>query len=148
MTWLTAQQRVEQKIQAGHFGKHGKMIIKPYSIPEEERDAHLKLFMQFVDIKICGCWLWTGRIHNGYAVCPTPSGNSKWAHRVSYALFNGPIAGGMHVDHNCRHRTCVRPDHLEQMLPIENYQAIQRRRLQDLKRWREEAGQMTILSLL
>ena len=145
--WLTAQQRKEQKIQAGHFGKCGKMVIKPYSIPEEKRDAHLKVFLKFVRVSICGCWEWAGRFHNGYPCCPTPGGNTRWAHRVSYALFNGPIKAQRHVDHGCRNRKCVRPDHLEQMPPIENYLAIQRRKLRDIKKMREAAGQLTIFQL-
>ena len=128
---------------AGYFGKCGKMYIKPYSISAEERPIILKKFLRFASISICGCWEWKGRIHNGYGVCSTNS-SSRWAHRVSYALFNGPIAEQMHVDHNCRNRTCVNPAHLEQMPPIENYRAIQRRRLRDEKALKEQIGQLTL----
>jgi len=31
---------------AGYFGKCGKMIIKPYSIPENMRDRHLEMFLR------------------------------------------------------------------------------------------------------
>ena len=146
--WLTAIQRKEQKIQAGNFGYCGKMIIKPYNIPSELREAHLRMFFNFVKVSICGCWEWQGRIHNGYPCCPTPGGNTKWAHRVSYALFNGPINEQRHVDHKCRNRICVRPDHLIQMTPIENYEAIHRRKRRDIKREQELKGQLTIFELI
>lgn len=148
MGWLTAVERRELKIQAGRFGKCGKMIIKPYSIPEEMKAAFLKVYLKFVKISICGCWEWQGRIHNGYPCFPEPGGNTKWAHRVSYALFNGPIKAQRHIDHKCRNRICVRPDHLIQTTPIENYQAIQRRKLRDIKKAQEAAGQLTIFNYM
>jgi len=148
MSWLTATQRREQKIAAGRFGKCGKMVIKPYSIPEEKRSQFIKTFFRFVQISICGCWEWQGRIHNGYPCVPTPGGSTKWAHRVSYALFNGPIEAQKHIDHKCRNRICVNPAHLQQVTPTENYLAIQRRKLRDIKKAREEAGQQTIFSVL
>lgn len=128
---------------AGYFGKCGKMIIKPYTIPEEDRYKIFCKFREHVVMQEDGCWEWTGRIHNGYGVCPTNS-SSRWAHRVSYALFNGDIKEGMHIDHKCRNRKCVNPDHLEQVTPIENYQATQRRRLRDIKQKQEENGQLTL----
>ena len=146
MLGLTCPQQPKPGIFAGKFGYSGKMVIKPYSIPESERDKFLKLFFVNIKISICGCWEWQGRIHNGYGCCSTPSydGSTRWAHRISYALFNGPIAEGMHIDHNCRNRICVYPGHLVQCTPIENYLAIHRRRLRDQKVLKETNGQLTL----
>lgn len=36
------------------------------------------------------------------------------AHRFSYELVNGPIQEGMVIDHTCRERRCVNPDHLRE----------------------------------
>ncbi|MEI6536747.1 MAG: HNH endonuclease signature motif containing protein, partial [Verrucomicrobiaceae bacterium] len=35
------------------------------------------------------------------------------AHRVSYQAFKGEIPRGFEIDHKCRCRSCVNPDHLE-----------------------------------
>jgi hypothetical protein len=40
-------------------------------------------------------------------------GRAQLAHRIAYELNVGPIGDGLHIDHLCRNRACVRPDHLE-----------------------------------
>lgn len=42
------------------------------------------------------------------------------AHRVAHELLIGPIPNGLHVDHLCRVRHCVNPDHLEAVTQREN----------------------------
>jgi hypothetical protein len=42
------------------------------------------------------------------------------AHRVAYELLVGPILEGLHLDHLCRNRKCVNPDHLEPVTPKVN----------------------------
>lgn len=66
------------------------------------------------------CWRWTG--------CLKPTGyGTFWdgdrkvhAHRYAYESQVGPIPEGMQIDHLCRNRGCVRPDHLEAVTPREN----------------------------
>ena len=41
------------------------------------------------------------------------SGKVQSAHRVAYQLFKGPIPTGLEIDHLCRVRACVNPEHLE-----------------------------------
>lgn len=144
---LTAQVKPDGIIKAGKFGRSGKMIIKAYSVPPEFIETYKKAFFKNVNISICGCWEWKGRIHNGYGCFTVPCGNTKWAHRVSYAIFNGPIQKQMHIDHKCRNRICVNPSHLQQVTPIENYLAIRRRRLRDERIAKEDAGQLTLWQL-
>ncbi|HKY57619.1 MAG TPA: HNH endonuclease signature motif containing protein [Aeromicrobium sp.] len=60
-----------------------------------------------------GCWEWNGyRDKGGYGRFSL-DGQSRLAHRVSYALFVGEIPEGLTLDHLCRNRCCVNPSHLE-----------------------------------
>jgi hypothetical protein len=66
------------------------------------------------------CLVWTGSIAtNGYGRY-WQNGKLMQAHRVSWEMFNGPVPAGMQLDHLCRTRACVRPDHLEVVTQREN----------------------------
>lgn len=47
-------------------------------------------------------------------------GGAKAAHRMAYEHFKGPIPDGLYIDHLCRVRCCVNPDHLEAVSNREN----------------------------
>lgn len=59
------------------------------------------------------CWLWTAGCNNqGYGQIKV-AGKVEKAHRVAWELLVGPISTGREMDHLCRVKRCVNPDHLE-----------------------------------
>jgi HNH endonuclease len=67
--------------------------------------------------KTDSCWLWTAaKDPKGYGrFFYTKNGKRirSGAHQYAYIRFVGPIPPGHELDHLCRNRACVRPDHLE-----------------------------------
>jgi len=70
------------------------------------------------------CWEWTGSIsQHGYGrLTISNNGHKKTrsAHRVSYETFVGEIPDGLTIDHLCRNRKCINPNHLEAVTIKEN----------------------------
>ena len=67
-----------------------------------------------------GCWLWTGALGaNGYGRFSW-DGRDSYAHRASYERFIDFIPEGLDIDHRCRVRCCVNPQHLEAVSRQEN----------------------------
>ncbi len=67
-----------------------------------------------------GCWEWQANTTpNGYGLVKL-DGRNQMAHRVAYELFVGPIPDGLEIDHLCRVRNCVNPEHLEPVTGREN----------------------------
>lgn len=69
------------------------------------------------------CWEWRGSLRDGYGkinVAGSRGGRIATAHRVAYEMLIGPIPEGMQIDHLCRNRACVNPDHLEPVSAQEN----------------------------
>ncbi len=60
-----------------------------------------------------GCKIWIGATGaNGYGRFRV-KGNVLMAHRFAYELYRGPIPIGLTIDHLCRVKYCVNPDHME-----------------------------------
>lgn len=102
---LTVSDRNGSKWRRGHNTKVG---------------SPLERFLAKICIKPNGCWEWLGgHAKAGYALLDIESDGS-WkpvaAHRFSYETFVGPIPDGKELDHLCRNRGCVNPDHLEPVI--------------------------------
>lgn len=59
------------------------------------------------------CWAWTGALNSKGYSCTSVAGKSQLAHRVAYELLVAPIEPGLQIDHLCRNKRCINPDHLE-----------------------------------
>ena len=66
------------------------------------------------------CWLWRGSTTSGGYGHFYFERRTALAHRVSYLWAKGPVPDGLQLDHLCRVRNCVNPDHLEAVTASEN----------------------------
>lgn len=67
------------------------------------------------------CWLWTAaQVHNGYGRFSITPAVTVLAHRFAYEFCVDTIPEGLVIDHLCRVRHCVNPDHMEVVTMREN----------------------------
>ena len=81
-------------------------------------------FIKKIDIESGGpdgCWPWTAyKGNDGYGQFSINRSAVK-SHRVSYEYFYGvKIPDNLYIDHICRNRRCVRPDHLRLVTKYQN----------------------------
>lgn len=89
--------------------------------PDSWRDHRL------IRVTSGGCIEWLGR-HDGSGYAYASIGGKRgWGgrrgwrlHRWTWTAERGPIPDGMYIDHLCRNRGCVNPEHLRVVTPRQN----------------------------
>jgi hypothetical protein len=84
------------------------------------RGTPLERFEAKYTVQPNGCWQWTAHL--------SPKGYPRFrvgrkivrAHRFAYETHRGPIPDDKVIDHLCRNRGCVNPDHMEVTTNREN----------------------------
>lgn len=69
------------------------------------------------------CWIWQGgKNSDGYGAIKQlrDRGLPAPVHAAAYTLLRGPVPEGLELDHLCRVRACMNPDHLEAVTHHEN----------------------------
>jgi hypothetical protein len=81
--------------------------------------SRIQSFFQKVN-KTDECWEWTAHtLPNGYGTFSLLS-RPYLVHRIAYFLYKGELTDGLQIDHLCRNRRCVNPEHLEEVTPRVN----------------------------
>lgn len=82
---------------------------------------YIDLIRSTSQIQRSGCWVWTGKLdEKGYSVA-SYFGKKTSGYRLSYEMFVGPIPAGLQIDHLCRNKACVNPEHLEAVTMSVNF---------------------------
>ncbi len=101
------------------------VIPDRYTVPSVSNDARWELSKGddrlWPKVDTSGdCWEWLAyRNPAGYGIF-SYGGRERRAHRVVWQVLVGEISDGLEIDHLCRNRGCVNPDHLEPVTRLEN----------------------------
>lgn len=102
----------------GYCTKHYQRFKRSGSPHLDTPDQRFERFIE----RGKSCWLWTGGTAGaGYGVFHW-NGRLGYAHRFSYERSHGAIPPKMEVDHICRTKRCVNPDHLRLVTSSQNKQ--------------------------
>lgn len=90
--------------------------------PTHNKSLLRKIILNTSFNKDTGCIEWTGATNgHGYGrICGVDGKKFKPAHRYIYEKLYGELDKNLHIDHLCRNKKCVNPEHLEPVSLVEN----------------------------
>lgn len=141
----TAKECDREQVARGYCHKHWKRWRATGTVemgrPNHKGMNEVDRFFMYVDkngpihpIFQSPCWLWQGgKITGGYAVFRRTTGVvgpvKILVHRYSFELFYYAIPEGMEIDHMCKTRHCVNPQHLDLVTRLENIRRSNRHKV-------------------
>lgn len=95
--------------------------IRPTFAREMTISYLMEKFSKSFDKTSNGCWEWRkGLNKDGYSQISlwggwkkAPKGGQYPAHRIMYELIKGELKPDEQIDHLCRNKVCINPEHLE-----------------------------------
>lgn len=104
------------------FCRRHYRALKKWGDPRKRPPTLSERVLSNYSVNEHGCWVWIRQLNNdGYGLIWDGRVRQKvCAHRVSYELARGSIPSGLELDHLCRVRACINPDHLEPVIHAEN----------------------------
>lgn len=98
---------------AGLSLKVSPPLPEPLVLVSREQKIFDGWFRKYIREDEAGCWIWHGaRFRGGYGAVGW-DGSTRCAHRVIWELMVCDLPRRLDLDHLCRVRACVNPDHLE-----------------------------------
>lgn len=88
------------------------------NVPPRPKGYELRWERFWAKVDVGDCWLWTGIHSRGYGRFSWDGHN--YAHRWIWHRLVGELPEGMTIDHLCKVRSCVNPDHMEPVPLLEN----------------------------
>lgn len=82
-----------------------------------------------------GCWEWKFGTCRGYGRMNAKKWGHRLAHRWMYELKMGKMGEGLELDHLCKNKICINPDHLQPVSHQENIRRGRQRKFSEAQVW-------------
>lgn len=86
-------------------------------------------------ISVNGCWNWKFGTYRGYGRVGARKWGHRLAHRWMYEFHKGKMPDRTELDHLCKNKICINPDHLEPVTHTENVRRGKQRSFTEFQVW-------------